>query len=62
MDTIHESDEDIPPTANHILRFHGMLCHYAGRGIGGRLTMVRITSAKPTPTVSPLSGPACGAR
>lgn len=41
LNTIHESYEYIPLTANYILQLHGMLYHYSGRGIGGRFKNVQ---------------------
>ena len=55
LNTIHESYEYIPLTANYILQLHGMLYHYSGRGIGGRFKNVRTISAKPMLTAQPLS-------
>lgn len=41
LNTIHESYEYIPLTANYILQLHGMLYRYSGRGIGGRFKNVQ---------------------
>ena len=41
LNTIHESYEYIPLTANYILQLHGMLYHYSGQGIGGRFKNVQ---------------------